>query len=351
MRTPKSIAEAKSMKVIELLDCLPDRIILEKSLKPNSKREIVQDIVIKFFQLTDEVIEEKKPKEKTPKAPPIEKKVDKLHEFAVEAKKEIKEEKPKSKTYVSHFFNFNLKAKGTNKDGKLMRYAEGHDTLDIKEQNKNNPEGVFLNLISFKGLERDVDMFSLEDFGVVRSEITVPAHEQLKQKFIESHKFYGIHFIEYDKKKRERAKVMDRESKGKLEMLVASADKTALLIPLVYIDSQNGFDTFQKKVKEDIYDLKSKAYDLIDYNYKEFLDASGSNLAKVLHLVNLARHKNIIRLTNNKREVVWDRNNQNLVTVPIGNLWNEETVDFLLRPENLHIIKKLEELTGFIVVD
>jgi len=340
--------ELEGLKVFELVALLPKDVIEEHSIKSNTKRSVVMQLVADHYgiDLKESNKFDKKKADEEMKAAEEE---NKLKEFAKTARKAF-ERKPGKRVYVARNHNYLLKSKGIDKDGKLIRYAVGFDTLDIKEQNKNNPEGVKVELIKFEGLNPDAQ-FNIEGFGTARSMLTVPKHNQMLQKYIESHKSFGHFFIEWDKTKQNKIDVMEREEKGKLEGIIANAGKDELLVPLVYTDFKSGIDSFDRLIKLDIYELKKKAYDQIDYDYKEFLENVNNSYARALHLVNKSKKGGIITVSKDGRNVRWVSNNENIVTVPIGQLWQEKLIDYMLAAENIMVVRRLQELTGFNVLD
>ena len=333
----QTAASVKKMKVSEMVNALPNDIVLKEKLRPNSSRTVVQELYAEHFNVNMTETEEPE-------------KAKSLSDFIAEAKKENPKDIYKDKVYVSSFSNFNLQPKGINNRGKLMRYAAGYDTLEIKEQNENNPEGVFVDLIHFEKYAEVEDYFTIEDFGIVRSSIFVSKDNTMLQEYLETHKNYGVFFIEYDEKKKKRLAIIERERKAKLEAGVREATRDELLIPLVYIDSINGVDSFEHLSVLDIYDLKDKAYEAADFETDEFMEASQSNRAKVLHLANIAKRDAIIQVTDGGRSIVWTGNKQLITTVPIGRLWADEMIEFLLMPENSNILSKLSEVLSFKIV-
>ena len=340
-------ADLEKLRVVELIALLPEELIKEYSLKNNTKKTVVLDVVAKHLDIT--LVDSKVRNEDLSKALIEERKEEnELKAFAKSARVAFAR-KPGPRTYVAKNHNYFLKPKGIDKKGKLMRYVEGYDTLDIKSQNENNPDGVRLVMIAFKGIPK-VERFNIEGFGEVRSMITVPESQPLLQEFLENNKFFGNFFTEWDKKKQGIKDILAREEKGKLEGLIANASKDDLLVPLVYADMKMGIDTFDKLVKLDVYELKQKAYDVIDYDHKEFLENVENSYARALHLVNKAKKSGIIKVTRDNRNVLWVSNNESFVTIPIGSLWNEEVISYMLKAENVSVVQRLQELTGFKVL-
>jgi len=338
MSKERTYSSMKDMKVSDMIKELPSALVISNKLKVNSPRKTVEKVYSEHFKLE---------KPKPVAEPTIEQKKESLSDFIKATQAEAKDAKIRDKVYVSKFSNYNLNPKGVNKKGRLMRYAAGYDTLDLKEQNENNPDGVFVDLIHFESYSDVSEYFELDGFGTVRSRISVSKENPLLQEFLETHKYYGSLFVEYDERKRNKLAIMERERKAELEARVREASRLDLLVPLAYMDYQNGLDTFKELSSLDLYELKERAYDSIDYNKDEFVNALLSNQAKVLQLVNLARVENVIQVKDAGRTIIWSGNQQLITSVPIGRLWQEEMILFLLMPENSNILAKLSEILSF----
>ena len=336
----KTREELLEMKQTELLGMLSDDTIKANNLKKNSAKTAIVDTILKTSDNSPVQNNEKGQGEEQLS-------LDSFKELI----KEVKEEEPlktklKDKVYVAVNHNFNLKAKGYDKEGRLIRYVEGLDTLDLKEQNEIMPNGVPVKLIRFAGNNNEEANIFVDGFGVTRSTLRVPKENQLLQQYLERLKVYGREYILYDKTETRKRAIIERDKTAKLESLVANAGKDALLKPLLYMEVLQGNDAWQRFFKKDLIELKELAYDAIDYNQEEFINAVESSRATLVHLAHKLASKNIIEVSSDGYDVKWVENGKTIVEVPAGSIWSLAFVNFLLSAENQKLLVKLQQIAG-----
>lgn len=339
--------QLEAMKVAEMIKLLPEG----HGLYPTSKKTVVIDAILKSQEIEGNGSEEFETEQEDETPQPKSEQNDSLYELAKQAEKE--KYKPdsnfaKDKKYIAKLNNYRLKPTGYDKDGYLMRYVVGYDTLDIEVQNRKSPNGVREDYIMFVGNGNQDATYSLAGFGSAHSMIVVPKTNVMLQKYIESHKLYGKQFVEYDEKSIKRARVEAREKADRIGQLVSSADRNSLLIPLTHIYNSQGSDGFSTLQNKELFELKELAYNLIDNNPNEFYEASRSARARFSFLGALAVDMGILKLTSDKREIKW-ANNTSLAIVQIGRTWYDTLEDILSSAEGVSVTKRLEVETSFSV--